>query len=659
MKKKGTLIKTYKGTRITANDAKYDTLMMVYRDENGIKQTIGYDRPTMDYFVLKDKESQEAINPPMYIESDKVQKYSSHSDMLFREIAIHTSALSFYDRVRASKGSNAYDMKNLFKSPLLYGADMDLEDQYIAKFYENFESDANYKLHKSYFDIETDLMPNGDPREFIGFPDPKIAPMPIALNTLFDEKTMTAHTFVLRNVKNKLLVKFEAEEIEEFKKDVITKVKEADDIEINIELYFHDTEKELIEHFFNMLHDIDPDFCGSWNSEFDIQTIQNRLLGILKKDKELKEKGLNPFNETNSIISDLKYSHIKTDNGADLYNVPKAYYQANIKQKIGERFDRFTVLDGIYWIDQMWNYGCIHVPEGKLDSYSLDNVSNVKLGKEKLPFAPGETIKNLLWINTKKFIEYNIRDVLLLFLLEDKTKDIELLQRLSEITNTRKEKVYSKSISLTNFVNKYVKDQGLVMRTNKNISYGDNGYFYEKNFLPDSEINEFDPNYIEVFNKKDRFGAIVADPELNEKEGIEIIKGKPSKYVYKNVCDQDFSSLYPSILRAWNLDSLHIIGKFYCIDGQTKSKIKSQFGYKNMFNLSKKDDDNINEEVDDDSDDLIDDLSDDNTGLETNDLGPVISDAIMSQQWSRVGELFFNLPSTEKLINKIKKQIKE
>ena len=33
--------------------------------------------------------------------------------------------------------------------------------------------------------------------------------------------------------------------------------------------------------------------------------------------------------------------------------------------------------------------------------------------------------------------------------------DMDLLQRLSEITNTRKEKVFRKTVSLKNFVNKY------------------------------------------------------------------------------------------------------------------------------------------------------------------------------------------------------------
>ena len=44
---------------------------------------------------------------------------------------------------------------------------------------------------------------------------------------------------------------------------------------------------------------------------------------------------------------------------------------------------------------------------------------------------------------------------------------MDMLQRLSEITNTRKEKVFKKTISLKNFVSKYAKESGFIMSNNK------------------------------------------------------------------------------------------------------------------------------------------------------------------------------------------------
>ena len=145
--KKGTLIKTFLGSRETKEGQKYDTLSMIYRDENGVKKTLFYDRPEVDYYVLKDKDSPEATNPPMYIHKDKVDHYVTYSDNLYRDVAANTGATTYFNHIRFNYGARSYNMKNLLKSPLLYNADIDIEDQYIAKFYQEHEQ-QQYQLHK-------------------------------------------------------------------------------------------------------------------------------------------------------------------------------------------------------------------------------------------------------------------------------------------------------------------------------------------------------------------------------------------------------------------------------------------------------------------------------------------------------------------------------
>ena len=65
-KKIGTLIKTFGGKRISANGDKYDVIVVWYRDENGKKQVIYYDRPKVPYYIIKDKTSREAKYPPLF-----------------------------------------------------------------------------------------------------------------------------------------------------------------------------------------------------------------------------------------------------------------------------------------------------------------------------------------------------------------------------------------------------------------------------------------------------------------------------------------------------------------------------------------------------------------------------------------------------------------
>ena len=64
--------------------------------------------------------------------------------------------------------------------------------------------------------------------------------------------------------------------------------------------------------------------------------------------------------------------------------------------------------------------------------------------------------------------------------------------------------------------------------------------------------------------------ALVADPELNGHNGM-MINGKRSKYVYEKVIDFDLSSLYPSLIRAFNIDTTTQYGRLL-IDSITPTK---------------------------------------------------------------------------------------
>lgn len=647
-KKIGTLIKTIKTTRKINDNLSYDDLLLFYRDENGEKKVIFYDRPLVDFYVLKDKSAPEATTPPLYIELDKVDHFSTFSDNLYRSVAEKTGAMAYYDRIRLNNGPNSYNMNNLFKSPLLYGADVDLEDQYIAKFYREFDPDPNYTLHKCYYDIETDIY------HFTGFPDPKDALTPVCLITLIDEKAMKAYTFILRNAKNALLTDFE-KDTESFKTYMKEKTSETDNLNMDFELLYYDDEVDLIIDFFKKVHEIDPDYCAAWNASFDFQTLMNRLERLLK-EKSKKDKNINPYYDTREYMCDSKYLDHVNERGANIHVTPKAYYSKG-RERQGIRTDTFVVVDGINWIDQMLTYESIHISGGKLDSYKLDYVANVELGKEKLPYGPGETIRNLLYKNTKRFVEYNIRDVLLLLLIEEKTLDINTLQKLADITVTRREKAFKKSIAITNYVAKYALEQNLVMSTNKNTDYGDSAEsaFYESQFTNTKDVIETDEGYLKLINTKDKFGAFVSDPNNNDNVGMEVFKAKMSKYLWELVCDFDFSSLYPSLIRTFNLDSRNIVGKFYCIDNKIKQNLKENYDFYDSFLLPKKnkrDDEEPSDDEEDEDEDVMDAIK--TSGEETDDLGMQLADAIISQDWNMIGKIYFELPSSEDIIKDLK-----
>lgn len=652
-KKVGTLIKVFPIKRKINADLEYDSLLIWYRDEKGVKQVKYVDRAMVPYYIIKDKESQDAITPPIFIEREKVDKVMTYSDSLYREIASKTNSLAYYDRVSLNFGSKSRNMKNILKHPWIYDADMDIADRYIKNFHEEFEPDMNYKLHKVYFDIEVDLMEYGftpnptDKRKgfpkgkigYVGFPSEDEAPCPVNIVTIIDSKSLVVYTYALKNSLNKSQEDFMNNGFEQKIAAIKETLKEEDNILVNdIVTKFFNTEEELIEAFFDTMHQIDPDIAMAWNQGYDVLTLTNRLAYLYGNKQDFKEQGIKGKDAMVRKVCDPKYCIIKNEKGEDVYFTPIAYYKQNKEtEDFTSRMDEFTILDGIVWFDQMLLYANVRISEAKKDSYALDFIAEQELGIKKLDYDKyGYTIKNLAWKNYELFFRYNIQDVAVLFLLEEKNLDVDMVQRLSEVTNTRKYKVFKKTISIKNLIEKFAEEQGYIMNNNKNANYGDDSEYFKKNFLDIKPIVESDEKYKEAFAKKENFGAYVADPEMNLNTGIDLFgNGKLSKYIFEHVFDEDFSSLYPSIIRAFNLDKNAQAGKFFLLDDEIKSNLINNFGYDGLFTVSKNDEANASGEV------------------STSDIGPTLVDSLVSHDYNKIGKKYFNLPSTEDMIKEL------
>lgn len=215
--------------------------------------------------------------------------------------------------------------------------------------------------------------------------------------------------------------------------------------------------------------------------------------------------GIRGYDQMLNTVCDSKYQLVKNKHDEDIYISGRAKYNAHKDKAIVDRMDEFVVLDGIIWVDQMLLYANIRKSTVK-ESYSLDAISNEELGSEKLDYT-GYTIKNLAWKNFMLFFNYNIFDVVLLKALEDKNLDFDMVQKLCEVTNTRKNKVFKKTISIKNFVCKFAEMQGFIMGNNKNANYGDDSEYFKRAFLDTKEIVESDSHYIAAFNKRENFGA--------------------------------------------------------------------------------------------------------------------------------------------------------
>jgi hypothetical protein len=146
-----------------------------------------------------------------------------------------------------------------------------------------------------------------------------------------------------------------------------------------------------------------------------------------------------------------------------------------------------------------------------------------------------------------------------------------------------------------------------------------------------NNINVFAPDVDGSFA-----GAIVGDPLLNSNTGIEIF-GKPSKYVYDNVIDMDFSAMYPHIIITFNIERNTMIGKLiiYGFDDDR---------YEHMFINS--------ESIDIDADD---DEDEEDSLASPYDAGKDYMDNVLCGDILSIGTKWHNLPNFDE-INRLFKE---
>jgi DNA polymerase-2 len=171
-----------------------------------------------------------------------------------------------------------------------------------------------------------------------------------------------------------------------------------------------------------------------------------------------------------------------------------------------------VVLDGLNLIKDPYIKESPTIKEKKFESYTLEDVASEMIGKNKLLKGSGrhEVIEEYYKNNQQKLVDYNLRDCELVYEILEKAKLIDLAMERSQLTGMPIDRVTA-SIASFDFV--YIskaRSLGLVSPT--------------ANFV----------------SKEERIkGGFVMSP-------------KPG--IYHNVLVLDFKSLYPSIIRTFNID---------------------------------------------------------------------------------------------------------
>ena len=173
-------------------------------------------------------------------------------------------------------------------------------------------------------------------------------------------------------------------------------------------------EYSLCKQFLALWTEKCPDILTGWNTKFfDEPYIINRFRKTLGEDLTKK---LSPWN-----------------------------YIGERKTKINNREMIAYNLMGVESLDYIELYKW-YAPGGKSqESYRLDAIAQVELGEGKISYDEYDNLHSLYRLNYQKFIEYNIKDVMLIIKLEDKLKLLELAVTLAYDTKTNFQDVFAQT----------------------------------------------------------------------------------------------------------------------------------------------------------------------------------------------------------------------
>lgn len=489
-----------------------DALIMIIKDSDKKYADIQIiEKPTIEWYSVKDPNSVPPYNE-MMLDRDLVDVHVCEYSKREIEICKYLGIEKEYERLKKQQYNydggreefNKFMNENVYKNPLVYGVDMDIEDFYKTKFIEENGSDLPQNLNISFMDIETDIYTNTS--ENI---DQNNTQGEIIVITYFNNISMEFYALLLHREEAIPEQRKIIEDPNKYLKDwILDDYTEDPNIDFHIEWY--DDERMLMQRWADLVHRDKPEFCLAWNSNYDYKYIMNRS----------KMLGMNTVELFCHPDVPQEYHILKYQEDADR----KQQSFTNGKKKDIKHFSRmwdWIVAPGYTcFLDQMSVYSNLRKRSIE-KSYKLDFITEKELKIHKVDLHSfGLTIRNAPFKNYNIFLKYSIRDTFLLYKLENKLKDIRSFITLCD--NTKLEKGMNVSFVIKNaFLSMFRRNNQVIGNT---INYG-----------VDESID----------------GAIVGDPKLNDSCPIEI-NGKKTQ-IYKSVIDFDAKSLYPSTMRQFRI----------------------------------------------------------------------------------------------------------
>lgn len=527
--------------RANRKENKPDCIYTIYKDlQTGKKHVIPMENPKIPiYFEKVDCIDHRYPVDYMY-KKNCTQKICKYTEIPF-EIAkaMGEPGKKFLENVFETKNYKSLRMLNTY--PYVFGHDYDIRTFYRFSWKKNVSKDIIPDFTKGFMDIECDSF------DVSGFPTPE--KNPIDLVTVIDGKHKQSYTFALVNREYEPIkdgtsymknmgerAKKIYEDKEKYRKEMYANRHQMeqevlDDIdgfkeEIHREfdelfpgfeynLYFYKDERQMLVHLFDMIHQISPDFMMVWNISFDIPYILNRMRAL----------GLDPTD----IICDAEF------------NNRVCYFKKDRKNfDIKNKSDHFEVSSKTVYVCQMENYAAIRKGREELRSFTLNYVARKELEDEKYDYSESGTIKTLAYTDYKKYILYNIKDVLLQYGIELCVEDIDSLYNKSYSNITPYENCYKQTVVLRNVQYDVYDEIDLIPGANINA------------ILLQKDMDEHPEKYAKKKKKPDYEGALVGNTALIRNFGKRMY-GKRTNYMFNFSIDMDMTAFYPSTIMVLNI----------------------------------------------------------------------------------------------------------
>lgn len=487
------------------NDGDYiDFLDVIYKDcDTGLKYVQEMVNPDYEYYIAHE-DSRVDYNR-LFIEEDKVDTITVPYRDLEKDIATRVGLKNyFYENIR---NGNRSENRKLHLHHDVFNSDMNIEDHYMFRFSRMYRNEA-CNISKAYFDIEVDTIGMmGD------FPEPGECPIN-AVSLILQEQKMI-YVFLLRNKRNPMIEEFEKEvksgsiypELADFIVQAVGGPKVAENYKIDFKFgflfYNEEDEINLISDLFRAINSYKPDFALAWNMGFDVPYIIQRIINL----------GYNP----EEVMSSPDFKN----------KIARYYVDERNKSDFAERGDFAQIASYTTYLDQMIHFASRRKGQSKFISFTLDYIGETVAKVRKLSYKHITTnIAELPYKDYKTFVFYNIIDTLVQYCIEFKTGDIDYTFTKSNINCTRYCKAHRQTVYLTNRITKDIRKDGFIIGNN---------------------CNKFNPKPTEKFP-----GAFVADPLQLSNHPKLMIYGR-----YIDCCDNgidlDYASLYPSIIREFNI----------------------------------------------------------------------------------------------------------